>query len=135
MRRRMKGFSLMEVMFAMMVFAIATVSLMGFFASTARLNEQSRNLTQAMNDAKILMEGIRDTAQTSGLTGAAGVTGLFPAGENLGPDNDLTGLRDEEVTVTYADETADPLAVTVQVTWDEWGRQRAATLDTWVTRR
>lgn len=130
-----KGFSLMEVMFAMLIFAVASVWLMGFYASTARLNEQSRNLTQAMNDAKILMEAIRDTAQTGGLTGAAGVTGVFPAGQDLGPANGLTGLRNERVAVTYANPAADPLSVTVQVTWDEFGRQRAAALDTLVTRR
>ena len=133
--RRAKGLSLIEVMFAMMIFAIAAVWLMGFYANTARLNEQSRNLTQAMNDAKILMEAIRDTAQTSGLTGGAGVTGIFPAGQNLGPANGLTGLRNERVTAAYANPAADPLAVTVQVAWDEWGRQRAATVDTLVTRR
>lgn len=132
---RAKGFSLIEVMFAMMIFAIASVFLMGFYVGTAGLNEQSRNLTQAMNDAKILMEEIRDTAQTGGLTGAGGVTGAFPAGQNLGPANGLTSLRNEQVAVTYTNPAADPLPVTVQVTWDERGRQRTATLDTLVTRR
>lgn len=132
---RNRGFTLTEVMMAMMVFAAAAVWLMGFYANTGHLNEQSRNLTQAMNDAKILMETIRDTAQTSGLTGAAGVTGVFPTGQNLGPANNLTSLRNERVDATYADPNADPLAVTVQVTWDERGRQRTATLDTLVTRR
>lgn len=132
---RARGFSLIEVMFAMMIFAISAVFLMGFYIGTARLNEQSRNLTQAMSDAKILMEGIRDRAQTGGLTGVAGVTGVFPAGQNLGPANGLTSLRNERVTVAYANLAADPLSVTVQVTWDERGVQRTAALDTLVTRR
>lgn len=133
--RRNRGFTLIEILFAMMIFSIAMVSLMGTYLRTAWLNESSRNLTQAMSDGRVILEGIRDTAQTGGLTGAAGVTGLFPAGANLGPANGLTSLINENVTVAYANPAADPLAVTVQVAWQERERNRTATLDTLVTRR
>ena len=130
-----RGFTLIEVMMSMVIFTGAMVAFFGFYLTTARLNESSRNLTQAMNDGKVILEGIRDAAQNGGLTGAAGVTGLFPAGANLGPANGLTTLANENVTVVYANPAADPLAVTVRVAWQERGNNRTATMDTLVTRR
>ena len=130
-----RGFTLIEVMVAMMVFVGAVAGFCGFYVTTARLNESSRNLTQALNDARVVMEAMRDTAQSGGLTGAAGVTGVYPQGTNLAPAFSLASLQNEAIRSTYANAAADPLQVTLQVTWDEWGRPRAASFDTLVTRR
>ena len=89
---RRRGFTLVEVMVAMVIFAGSMAALMGIYGGTGRLNESSRNLSQAMNDARIVMEAIRNTAQTSGLTGAAGVTGVYVQGNNLAAAFGLSAL-------------------------------------------
>lgn len=124
---RRKGFTLPEVMVALMVFAIAVLSLMGVYLTVSQLAESSRNLAQAMADARVVLEGIRETS-TGGLAGVTGTNWTSWA-----VTKNLNVLNNESVTVTSSG--ADPLVVTVQVSWQERGRARLATVDTLVTRR
>lgn len=119
----------MEVMVAMMVFVIAALTLMGVFLSVSQIGESSRNLTQAMADARTVLEAIRNTS-VSGLSEVTAVDWTTWA-----EDNGLTTLGDEAITVTYVDEAADPLEVTVQVDWRDRTRARSATINTLVTQR
>ena len=119
----------MEVMVAMMVFVIAALALMGVFLGVSQLGESSRNLTQAMADARTVLEAIRDTS----VGGLPQVTNTDWAA--WAEDNGLTTLADEAITVVYADANADPLAVTVQVNWMDRNRAHSATIDTLVTQR
>lgn len=135
MMRGRRGFTLIEVMMTMVVFAGAMAAFFSLYISTSRLTESSRNLTQAMNDGRIVMEAMRDTAQTGGLTGAGGVTGVYPAANNLAAAFGLASLQNEAIRATYTNAAADPLSVTLQISWDEWGRTRTVSLDTMVTRR
>ncbi len=128
-RRRAKGFTLMEIVMAMMVFAVAVVSLAGVFLGIFSLGESGRNLTQALNDARAVMEGIRETS-ASGLSTVTSTNWTTWA-----QAQGLTSLRNEAITVTYTNPSTDPLPVTVQVSWQERGQNRSATVDTLVTRR
>ena len=131
-----RGFTLIEVMMAVAIFAGALVAFAGFYLTTARLAESSRNMTQAMNDARTILETIRDTAQSGGLTGGTGVTGVFPAGTPIAaPTGVPWSLTSETLSASYSSPAADPLPVTVLVSWTEWGRARTALVDTMVTRR
>ena len=130
-----RGFTLIEVMVSILTFAVAMIAFSTLFVTTARLNEASRNLTQAVNDARVLMEAMRDRAQSVGLAGPGGVTLTYPQGANLAPAFGLASLVNESITATYANPNADPLPVTVQVSWQESGRNRSMSLDTLLTRR
>ena len=132
---RRSGFTLIEVMISMLIFATAMVAFSTLYLTTARLNEASRNLTQAVNDGRVLMEAMRDRAQSVGVTGVGGVTATYPQGTNLGQALGLTSLVNETVTATYTNPNADPLPVTVQVNWQESGRNRSVALNTLLTRR
>ncbi len=134
-RKRAAGFTFMEIMVSMMVFAIAMAALAAFYLSTARMNEQSRNLSQAMNDARVVMEMIRDTAQANGLTGPRGVTVTYPAGRDLAPTFGLRSLRNETVTVSYVNQASNPLTLRIQVQWLDRGWARTYAIDTMVTQR
>ncbi len=123
------AFSLAELMVSVMVFTIGVVALMGVYLSVAQISESSRNLARAMADARVVLEGIRETS-TAGLP-AVTVTNWTTWASNGG----LTSLNNESMTVTYANPAADPLAVTVQVNWQERGRARSASVATLVTRR
>ena len=69
-----RGFPLIEGMMATVVFAGSMAAFAAFYTSMGRMSESSRDLTQAMNDARVVLEAIRDTAQSDGLTGGAGLT-------------------------------------------------------------
>ncbi len=145
------GFTLIEVMISMAVFAGTMAAFAGVYVTTARLNESGRNLNQAMNDARVVLEEIRDTAQSGG--SVAGVPTLFPAGNIILPaPATLPGIAawslpagaGETISVSYADPypggptnlAADPLPVTVSVTWTEGGHSgRTTSVSTMVTRR
>lgn len=125
-----KGFTLIEVMVTMLVFAISMISLISLYVGTTRLTESSRNLTQAMNDARTVSEAIRDTSSA----GLAAVTAVDWA--DWGIANNLTSLANEAVAVTYPGGLAvDPLWVTIQVSWLERNHPKTATIDTMVTQR
>ena len=130
-----KGFTLIEVMVSILIFATAMVAFSTLYVTTARLNEASRNLTQAINDGRTIMEAMRDRAQSVGLAGEGGVTATYPQGTNLAPAFGLSSLVNEAVTATYSNPNTDPLPVTVQVSWQESGRNRSVALDTLLTRR
>ncbi|MBI3333502.1 MAG: type II secretion system protein [Candidatus Omnitrophica bacterium] len=129
MRMGREGFTLVEVMAAMMVFAVVMVGLAGVFLGVARLGESSRHLNRAMADARTVLDAIRDGSAS----GLAGVTGTNWT--TWSQVNGLTSLPSEAVTVTYVNQAADPLSVTIQVSWLERGRTKRAAVDTVVTRR
>ena len=87
--------------------------------------------SRAMQDANRMMEQIRDAASAGNFP--AQVVADFGDGETV---DGFTGLQDEIVTVDYADTAADPLDVTVTVTWLENGtRDMSVSLQAMVTQR
>ena len=127
--RTIQGFTLVEVMMAMLVFVTAVVVLLGVYIGVASLRETSRNTGQAMADARAVLEAMRDKSATS----LATVTGTDWT--DWADTNGLTSLNSEVVTVTYENALADPLDVTVQIDWQERQRDRTATINTLVTKR
>lgn len=131
MRKDGRGFTLVEVLMAMLVFVVAVVALLGLYVGVSNLRESSRNMAQAMADARTVLEEIREASGAS----LATVTGTDWT--TWAEDNNLTSLPNEVITVTFEDENADPLEVTVQVDWTERGRLRqpGAVVETLVTQR
>lgn len=123
------GFTLVEIVVALGIFATSVVVLMAVYVSIATLRESNRNTTQAMADARSVLEAMRDRS-VSGLASVTAVDWMEWA-----QDNGLTSLQDEEITVTYADEEDDPLEISIQVNWTERGRTRSAVLNTLMTQR
>ena len=127
------GFTLVEVVFALMVVVIAGVWLMMAYQSSLHLSEVSQQASMALNDVRSMMERIKTTPFTalnaSFPNGA--VNGVIGAGPDLytGVVGGY-GLSVEQITVTHSPSTgADPRELIVQVQWTNRGRtyQRRAT--------
>lgn len=149
--RKQGGFTLVEVMVTLVLFAGTMAAFAGVYAATARLRESSRNLTQAMNDGRIVLEGIRDTSTGGGLAAVTGTdwTAWAPANGLVNPVTGQTWLENEVVRVFYIASPPpppavpgpppagppDPLTITVRIEWTERNRVRWADVSTLMTRR
>lgn len=133
---------------ATFIFATGMVFVVGIYLGLTRLTEGNRNWAQALNDARVVLEGIRDVS-TGGLAAVTNTNWTHwaadPNGGNLTDPQFRTNpapISNETVQVQYADvwnnpatPTADPLPVIVRVGWQERGRAQSALVSTLVTRR
>jgi len=132
-RRRESGTTLLELTFALALFAIimgsAAQTLVTYYAS---LDLQNQRNVAAQHCRAVLsdMRALRDAG-----------TGDFPdvIVEQWPNGSEVVGLGtmlNEVVTVTYEDDTADPLVVTVQSSWlDMRGRSFSMQVSTVLTNR
>lgn len=128
--RRRKGFTLIEVLMALLVVIPVILGTIGVNIYTYRTSETSRNTMTAVQDANTVVERIRNVASGQGLNQ---VVATYPSGQAV---SGFANLTNEQVVVTYPSSTADPLAITITVTWqDPQGRAMSRALVTQVTRR
>lgn len=133
--------TLVEVVVATALFATVVLVILGAFLACSVLTEQAKNLTQAVADARSVLERIRHDVQASTDIAA------FPVGTPASTYEDwvanqqaagaaFVGLTAEAVTVVYGTAGDDPLDVTVTVNWEErGGRARSTALQTQMTKR
>ena len=132
-RRPVRGFTLVEVLFAIVVVVVSGVWLMVAYQSALHLAEVSQQSTMALNDIRSMMERIKTTPFTA--LNASFPTGAINGVVGVGPDLYTGvvggyGLNTEQITVTHSPSTAaDPRELVVQVQWTNRGRtyQRRAT--------
>ncbi len=139
-----RGFTLIEVLVMMTVFATAFLSLMGVYGNLAALRETGRNLNQATSDARAVLEMVREKSG-AGLASVAATDWTQWA-----RDNALTSLSGETVTLLYrglgdqqgdqvgeyqGENLTDPLDVIVRVAWTDRRRARSMTLESLITQR
>jgi type II secretory pathway pseudopilin PulG len=131
--RWIRGVTLVELLLAVTVVIISSVSLMVAYQSALHLTEVSQQSNLALNDLRAMMERIKTTPFTA--LNARFPTGAINGVVGAGPDQ-YTGvvggyaLSGEQITVTLAPSTAaDPRELVVQVQWTNRGRvyQRRAT--------
>lgn len=126
-----KGFTLIELMIAMVVAVLALVGYVGATTHIQQTSESAFERSVAIQDANRVIEQIRNAASTGNFPG--NVLGSFPNNGAVAGFNSLTA---QQVTVSYADTTADPLDTFVVVAWNENGRRPASvTLRSLVTQR
>ena len=130
------GFTLVELMIAVLVAGITIAGYIGANIAIQRNAEEAFQRTVATQDAHQVIERMRDVAQTG--TFPKNVTDAFPQRAAV---TGFTNLKRELVLVEYnggADaQTANPLDVTVTVSWTTYTGRSAATtvLRTYITQR
>lgn len=129
--KREDGFTLIELMITVLVVVLALVGYVGANIAIQQTGEGTFERSVAMQDANQVIERIRNTAASGQFPDD--VTASFPNGDTVDGFDTLTN---EQVTVSYADPDADPLDVTVNVSWLGNGRRPvSAALRTYVTQR
>lgn len=140
-----QGFTLAEILLGGMVLTIAIAAILGAYVGQVTLNEHSRNLSLAIQDANRIIERIR---QQNADCGAAATPQIIPPGVTrwdlwLTPKS-MPAVNNELIVVTCQNSgatqycpagqmggewhaagaagTADPLRVTVAVCWRHRGR-------------
>ncbi|OGX38921.1 MAG: hypothetical protein A3C53_02310 [Omnitrophica WOR_2 bacterium RIFCSPHIGHO2_02_FULL_68_15] len=127
------GFTLVEVLFALIIVVVSGVWLMVAYQSALHLTEVSQQTNAALSDIRDMMERIKTTPFTA--LDASFPTGAVNGVVGAGPDlyTGIVGgyaLTGEQVTVTHSPSAAaDPRELIVQVQWTNRGRtyQRRAT--------
>lgn len=126
-----QGFTFVELMITMVVVILLVT---GFLGSTTALQAASTAAYErgvALQDANRVIETMRNTAASGTFPG--NVTSVYSNGGIVSGFNTLTN---EQVRVTYASATANPLDTTVTVTYNSNGtRASTVTLRTYITQR
>lgn len=117
--RSEEGFTFVEVMITMAIVSLAFVTILGTNLMLQKNSDITYEHVLAVQDANQVIERIRDGANSSEnnfqeMAVAAGEAALDDVGSL--PDN-----VEQEITIEYVDESADPLDVTVSVSWSEQG--------------
>ncbi len=128
MFRDRKGFTFIEILFSLAVIIPVLLGIIGITTYSLRIADTARTTTTAVQDAHTVIERIRNTS-TNGLNQ---VVATYPTGQAVAGFNNLTN---EQIVVTYPNAAADPLAITVTVTWSDQNRNMSRSLWTQVTRR
>ena len=130
-KNREKGFTLIELMIAMVVVVSVLAGFMGTNVAIQQTTESAFQRTVALQDANQVVELMRQTAATG--TFPTNVTAVYANG---GTVSGFTSLTSETVTVSYVSASANPLDATVTVSWLQNGRRTVNTaLRTLITQR
>lgn len=122
---REKGFTLMETVIAVGLFAISLFFSLQLMSHSLSFGETSENRAIAINETRQVLEQIRREADINGPASVANTqwaTGTVLPGQN--------------VVVTYPQGTGlNPLPVRVSMNWNEKGKPSSHTVDTLITTR
>lgn len=114
-----RGFTLIEVMITVGVVVLAIVGVISTNIMIRQSVESAHERTLAFQDASRVIERMRDAANSGGSDFQAAVTG--EASSAITSEASLPAANDQEISVSYVDENANPLDVTVTVTWNDRG--------------
>ena len=127
------GFTLIEVMIALV---IATLTLGAYIGANVLIQKNTEVLnerTLALQDANRAIEQIRTASRTTSPAFPANVVAAYPNNSTIAGSG---GLTSESILINYADPTANPLVVTVGVTWTSYARRTTTVaVQTYITQR
>lgn len=129
--RKQDGFTLIELMIAMLVMIIALLSYLSATNIIQDSGEAAFERSIAVQDANQVFERMRNSAKSG--TFPSDLVTTYP---NNGTVAGFNNLANETITVSYVDTTADPLDTSIVVTWlEDSDRNTSITLRSFITQR
>lgn len=126
-KRNVKGFTLVELMFAVVILLVSILALLSGFLGTLFLNNASSNLTIAVNDAQYVLE------QVKGLNYTTCIQNNFAAGCYTLPV--FTNLPSETVAFSPAPTIGASISkITVKISWLDKQKTRSFSLATYIAK-
>ncbi len=129
------GLTLVELLFAVVVFIVAGLGILMAYQSAFELSEVAQQTSMAVNDLHDMMEKIKDTS-------FGAIPTAFPTGTMGGSGGDPTvtaayggiiggySLTQEQITVTFPHPGTDPLEIVVALSWMNGTRTYTRSLST-----
>lgn len=108
-----KGFTLFELLIAAVILFVAFILALQASTSLNQGNELAQQTVIALEDAHRAIEAMRKESATG--TFPNNVVSKYPAGQAM---TGFTTLDAEQVVPAYVNTTANPLNITVTVTWN-----------------
>lgn len=126
-RKKNKGFTLIELMFAVLILLVSILALLSGFLGSLFLNNSSNSLTTAVNDAQYVLEQIK------GLNYSTCIQNNFAGGCYALPV--FTNLPGETVTLSPAPTIGSTISkITVKITWQDKQKTRSFSLATYIAK-
>lgn len=126
-KRANQGMTLVEILAVSMLLVVVVVGFLGLMLVNFALNEHSRNVVIALNDAASVLETMRSFPFS-----VAGIQSQFVNDAVVSGYNNLTA---ETVVVKYSSIGSESVTANVIVRWSERNRNYQETLTTIITKR
>lgn len=120
------AFTLVEILFALLILSISLTSAIVCITSSIAATQLSRDMTTAANHAEQVLEEMKTLTTLASITSTNWTT--------WASTNGLNTLTNEALSVTYVNQAANPLSITVTVTWTTKSRTQTVNLTTEMTR-
>ena len=129
------GTTLIEILFATLVFTLALSGLMSSVFAIVTLVDAAKDSSIATSNLSNMMEKIRVTPFANIVTNFPDAQIDGPAGNPYSAVVGRYTLIDEHIVANYADPTVNPLEINIRVNWqDKQGRLRNMAISTFKTR-
>ena len=126
-KRANQGMTLVEILAVSMLLVVVVVGFLGLMLVNFALNEHSRNVVIALNDAASVLETMRSFPFS--------VTGIQSQFVNDAVVSGYNNLTAETVVVKYSSIGSESVTANVIVRWSERNRNYQETLTTIITKR
>ena len=126
-KRANQGMTLVEILAVSMLLVVVVIGFLGLMLVNFALNEHSRNVVIALNDAASVLETMRSFPFS-----VAGIQSQFVNDAVVSGYNNLTA---ETVVVKYSSIGSESVTANVIVRWSERNRNYQETLTTIITKR
>jgi len=124
------GVTFIEILTCVFIVTIGIMSSLLYMTTAQAATELAKDKTTAVSHAELLLEDMKSRSTLASITS----TNWTTFWSSFVTTNSLTALPSETVTVTYVNAAADPLAITVAISWTKKSKNYSVSLATEMTK-